>query len=184
MKASAPAGAHPVAVLPQQRPDHRDVAGPGAHQRVADGEAAAHMPLGVGQAMRGAVGAQAAASARARASRRSVFTLRLRWAYMGAKFGSATMTSWPSASRHRATHSLSVDDSITICARGRAPEHVGEPFRLRPDRGARSVPPLGQDADLAVLLVDVDANMVHGWPPTPAALTACLCGATLRHHVQ
>ena len=34
---------------------------------------------------------------------------------------SATMTSWPSASRQRATHSLSVEASITIRARGRVP---------------------------------------------------------------
>ena len=33
---------------------------------------------------------------------------------MGAKFGSATMTSCPSDSRHRATHSLSVEASITV----------------------------------------------------------------------
>ena len=49
---------------------------------------------------------------------------RVRVAYIGAKFGSATMTSWPRASRHRATHSthsLSVEASITIRARGRDP---------------------------------------------------------------
>ena len=40
---------------------------------------------------------------------------------MGTKLGSATMTSWPSCSRQRATHSLSVDASIRIRARGRGP---------------------------------------------------------------
>src|SRR5215813_9305446 len=42
------------------------------------------------------------ASANVRASRRSVFTRLLRVAYIGAKFGSATITSWPSSSRHLA----------------------------------------------------------------------------------
>jgi hypothetical protein len=36
--------------------------------------------------------------------------------------GSATITSWPSSSRQRATHSLSVDASISIRALGRAPK--------------------------------------------------------------
>src|SRR5262245_31084197 len=37
---------------------------------------------------------------------------------------------------------------------------------------------LGEDADLTSPLVDVDANMVHGWPLLSAALTACnSCGA-------
>src|SRR5215475_12640644 len=53
------------------------------------------------------------------ASRRSVFTLRVRVAYMGAKFGSATTTSWPSPSRHRATHSLSVEASRRMRAGAR-----------------------------------------------------------------
>jgi hypothetical protein len=32
--------------------------------------------------------------------------------------------------------------------------------------------PLTQDRDLTFLLVNVDANMVHGWPLLSAALTA------------
>jgi hypothetical protein len=75
------------------------------------------------------------------ASRRSVFTLRVRVAYIGEKFGSATMTSWPKASRHRATHSLSVEASITI--------------RARCGCAARRSHPLGEDVDLAVPLVHV-----------------------------
>jgi glycine cleavage system aminomethyltransferase T len=47
----------------------------------------------------------------------SVLTLRERVADMGAKFGSATMTSWPRASKQRATHSLSVETSIRMRAR-------------------------------------------------------------------
>src|SRR6266511_2807294 len=37
---------------------------------------------------------------------------------------------------------------------------------------------LGEEGDLAFPLVDIDANMVHGWPLPSAALTAgCSCGA-------
>jgi hypothetical protein len=61
------------------------------------------------------------ASASARASRRSVFTRRVLIPYMGAKFGSATITSCPRSSRQRATHSLSVDASTSTFARGRPP---------------------------------------------------------------
>ena len=48
-------------------------------------------------------------------------TLRVRVAYMGVQFGSATTTSWPRASRQRATHSLLVDASITIGSRDWVP---------------------------------------------------------------
>jgi len=107
------AGRYAVAMLAEQSPDERDVACARPDNGVPDHQAAAHMSLGVGEPM----GRQA--SAKAPASRRSVLTLRVRVAYMGAKFGSATMTSWPRASRQRATHSLSVEASITMRARGR-----------------------------------------------------------------
>jgi hypothetical protein len=54
-------------------------------------------------------------------------------------------------------------------------QDLGEPAWLRPDPALEQFPLLGQDADLAILLMDVDANMIHGWPPTLAALTACVC---------
>src|SRR5713226_6659479 len=112
------------------------------------------------------------ASASVRASRRSVFTLRLRVAYMAAKFGSATTTSWPSSSRQRATHSLSVDASIRTFARGLS-QHRGEPLPLRPDPPLDHLAASRQDADLAFHLVYVDANMLHGWPPPLRHTTAC-----------
>jgi len=46
---------HVVALLAEKRPDEGNVSGSGAHDRVADGQAAAHMPLGIGQPMRRAV---------------------------------------------------------------------------------------------------------------------------------
>src|SRR5262245_25333569 len=103
---------------------------------------------------------------------------------MGAKFGSATMTSWPRASRPRATHSLSVEASITMRARGRVASTAAKCSGSVPDALLDHLTPFGEDIDLAVPLVDVDANMVHGWPLPSAALTAdCSCGA-LCHHVK
>src|SRR4029453_313704 len=43
---------------------------------------------------------------------------------------------------------------------------------LRPNPALDQFTALGQDADLAFPLVDVDANMIHGWPLLTAALTA------------
>ena len=112
-------GGHAVALLAEERPDQRDVPGAGADDRVTYDQAAPHVTLGIRQPGRGALGTQA--SSNARASRGSVVTLRVRVAYMGAKLGSATMTSWPSPSKQRATHSLSVEASIRIRAWGRWP---------------------------------------------------------------
>src|SRR6266508_4736666 len=120
------------------------------------------MALGVGEPCAGRYAPSRQASANARASRRSVFTLRVRVAYMGAKFGSATITLWPSPSRHRATHSLSVADPRRFRAGGRAPSASAKCRGSVRIRRSISSPPLGQDANLAFLLVD--ANMVHGWP--------------------
>src|SRR5262245_28235940 len=63
-------------------------------------------------------------------------------------------------------------------------EHSGEALRLGADALLHDLTPLGEDVDLAFPLVDVNANMVHGWPLPSAALTAeCSCGA-LCHHVK
>ena len=93
------AGRDAVAVLAEQGPDEGDIARARPGNGVSDQQAAPHVPLGVGEPMGGAVAPSRHASAIARASRRSVLTLRERVAYMGAKFGSATMTSWTRASR-------------------------------------------------------------------------------------
>ncbi len=53
-----PAAADAPAVLPEPRPDQRDVARPGADQRLADRQPPAHMPLLIGQAMGPTIGAQ------------------------------------------------------------------------------------------------------------------------------
>jgi hypothetical protein len=57
-------------------------------------------------------------------------------------------------------------------------EHGREALRLRADPLLDQLAPLSQDTDLTFLLVEVDANMVHGWPLLSAALTASVpCGA-------
>src|SRR5262249_34119300 len=82
------------------------------------------------------------ASASVRASRRSVFTRRLRLAYIGAKFGSATITSWPSPSTACATHSLSVDASSSTRAPPCAPSSAANRSRLvRPGASMSPRPP-------------------------------------------
>ena len=54
-------------------------------------------------------------------------------------------------------------------------EHGGDALRLGADPLLDELTPLSQHANLTFLLVDVDANMVHGWPLLSAALTACNC---------
>lgn len=90
-------------------------------------------------------------------SGRSVLTRRLRVAYVAAKFGSATMTSSPRSSRHRATHSLSVDDSIRIRARARCPSQAAN----------RAASRWSVRTHLAVHFVDVHHYIVSmvGLPP-------------------
>src|SRR5437867_5776129 len=115
------AGGDAVAVLAEERADEGDVPRAGADEGVTDEETAAHVALGVGEPMRRVIGAEHTGLGQGPGVPRSVFTLRVRVAYIGAKFGSATTTSWPNDSRHRATHSLSVEASIRIRARGRSP---------------------------------------------------------------
>src|SRR5262245_38996947 len=45
--------------------------------------------------------------------------------------------------------------------------------------------PLSQETDLAFPLVQIDANMVHGWPPSPCAIERVISlWGTLCHHVE
>jgi hypothetical protein len=56
--------------------------------------------------------------------------------------------------------------------------HLGEPPGLAADPAFAQLATLAEDADLAVLLVQVDANIVHDWPPPRAPVSACsLSGA-------
>ncbi len=80
------------------------------------------------------------ASIRVRASRVSVLVRRERLAYIGPSFGSATMTSWPSDSTWRATHSRSVLASSRMRASGRSPSTAVHRSRLVAIRRAVIVP--------------------------------------------
>ena len=90
-------------------------------QGVATVSAPAHMALGVGEPMRRAVRPQPAGLGQ----RARIAPIGLELPRPGrvlvAKFGSATITSWPSRSSQRATHSLSVEASRRMRARGRSP---------------------------------------------------------------
>src|ERR671919_667936 len=50
--------------------------------------------------------------------------------------------------------------------RGPASEGVGESPWLGAEAAFEQLTVLCQDAELTLLLVDIDANMIHGWPPT------------------
>ena len=80
------------------------------------------------------------ASRTVRASRVSIFERRDRVADIGASFGSATIPSWPSVSRWRATHARSVLASSRMRARGRAPNPAGNRSRLAARRRSVIVP--------------------------------------------
>jgi hypothetical protein len=52
-------------------------------------------------------------------------------------------------------------------------------------RRSISYAPFGHETDLAFPLVDVDANMIHGWPLLTAAMTAgVLLWGRVGHHVK
>ena len=137
-------------------------AGAGAHQRLGDAEPLAHVPLVVVQAAGGPERAEPTRLGQARASRRSVLTVRRRCAYIGAKFGSATSTAWPRRSRQRATHPLSVAASMRIRAGGRSLRSSAKRCGSCADVVLYQFLVLGEDANLAVHPVDVDANLLHG----------------------
>src|SRR5215831_8201433 len=85
------------------------------------------------------------------------------------------------AARHPLTVGRGLDQDPGA---GPVPEHGGEPLGLGADAPLDDLTVLDEDVDLAFPLVDIDANMVHGWPLPSAALTArCPCGA-LCHHVK
>jgi len=64
-------------------------------------------------------------------------------------------------------------------------KHGREALWLRRNPALDQFTALGQDADLTFPLVDVDANMIHGWPLLAAALTAgVLLWGHVRHHVK
>src|SRR5262249_49543170 len=67
---------------------------------------------------------------------------------------------------------------------GPAAELRGESLPVGADPALDDLAGLRLDADLTIALVQVDANMVHGWPPSLRLKTASLvCGARKGYHV-
>jgi hypothetical protein len=156
------AGGDAIAVLAEQGPDDRDVARAGPDEGVADHQAAAHMPLGIGEPMGGAVGLDLA-----RPRRIHGCEVRVRDDDLVAERLQAAGD--PFAVGRGLEHNPGTCPS---------PQHGGKSLRLGPDAPLDDLAALGEDVDLAFPLVHVDANMVHGWPLLTAALTAmCSCGA-------
>src|SRR5262249_23709329 len=70
---------------------------------------------------------------------------------------------------------------------GRRPpaECLGETLGLGADPALDQLASSGQETDLAFPLVQIDANMVHGWPPSPCATERVISlWGTLCHHVE
>jgi len=133
-------------------------------QGVAHPEAAPHVALGIGEAMGGAVGAEQA---------------RLRQSPGIASVGLHL-------ARPRRIHGREVrvgDDDLVAegletpghpfaigrgldqhSGAGPGPEHGGEALALSADPLLDDLTALGEDVNLTFPLVDVDANMIHGWP--------------------
>ncbi len=179
------AGGHPIALLAEQGLDEGDVPGAGADQRLADPQAAAHMALGVGEPVRGAVGAeQVGVGQGARIAPIRLDLPRPGRVHRGeVRVGDDDLMA---ESLQTAGDPFAVGGSLDEDPRpGPLAEHRGEALGLGADALLHQFAPLGQDTDLTFSLVDVDANMVHGWPLLSAALTACeLLWGSVCHHVE
>src|SRR5262249_30532596 len=83
-------------------------------------------------------------------------------------------------------HPLALRRGLEEDARRRSlPQHLGEAVWIGADPPFNQLAALGQDADLAFPLVQIDANMVHGWPPSPCATERVISlWGTLCHHVE
>src|SRR5712691_3079753 len=172
------AGRHTVALLAEQGPDDRDVARARVDQGVAHPEAAPHVALGIGEPMGGAVGAEQAGLGQgagitpvgldlARPRRIHGREVRVR--------NDDLVAEGLEAARHPLAVGRGLDQDPGA---GPVPEHGGETLALGADAPLDDLTGLGEEVDLAFPLVDIDANMVHGWPLPSAALTAaCSCGA-------
>ena len=84
------------------------------------------------------------------------------------------------ATRHpfRLGHRLDQDARLWPLA-----ELRGESLPIGPDPALYYLAGLRLDADLAIAFVQVDANMVHGWPPLRLKTASLVCGARKGYHV-
>src|SRR5262249_47308883 len=157
------AGGPAIALLAEQ----------GADQRLADPEAAAYLTLGVGEPVGGAVGAEQVGIGQGP----RIASIRLDPACPGrvhrGEVGVSNDDLMPEP-LETAGDPLAVGRGLDQDARPGSPtEHGGEALGLGADALLDQFAPLGQDTDLTSPLVDVDANMIHGWPFLSRALTSC-----------
>ena len=158
------AGGHAVAVLAEQGADERDVARARPHEGVADPEAAAHVALGIGEAMGGAVGAeQAGLGQGAGIAPVGLDLAGARRIHGGeVRVGDDDLVA---EGLETAGHPFAVGRGLDQNPRpGPGAEHGGEALGLGADALLDDLTALGEEVDLAFPLVHVDANMVHGWP--------------------
>ena len=142
----------------------RDVARARPDEGVADHQAAPHVPLGIGEAMGGAVGAE---QARLRQGA-GIAPVGLDLAGAGRIHGREVRVGdddLVAEGLETAGHPFAVGRGLDHNpGAGPGPEHGGEALGLGADALLDHLTPLGEDVDLAFPLVHVDANMVHGWP--------------------
>jgi hypothetical protein len=94
------------------------------------------------------------------------------------------MTSCPKLSRCRATHSLSVEASSRIRAWGPVPQHRREPLSAGDDPALENLPVRGENAELALALVQIKPYDIHGaWPSLLRLLTALKVVGRTCHHI-
>src|SRR5687767_14020255 len=136
-----------------------------AHRSLAHGELGANMAMRVAGAVRLPIGAEAARLHERVGVTAVSFHSRYREAYIGAKLGSATMTSWPRFFRWRATHSLFVLASRRIRARRRSPSTAVNRSRRVAIRRSWIVPSSLAMHSWLSRLCKLSPIMVIGWPP-------------------
>src|SRR5215470_9995360 len=176
---------HQPAVLPQQRADERDVARPSPHQRIPNGKTGPDMALGIGEPVRRAVGPQPTGLGQGT----GVAAVRLHLAGAGGIHGREVRV----GDDHVVAERLQTSGDPFTLRRGfqqdlgrRPPaEGLGEPLGFGADPALDQLASLSQETDLAFPLVQVDANMVHGWPPSPCASERVISlWGTLCHHLE
>ena len=177
-KFSRTAGGDAVALLTEQGPEERDIARARPDHGVPDKQPAPHVPLGIGEAMGGAVRAEQArlrqGSGIAPVGLHLAGARRIHGREVRVRDDDLVAEGFET-SGHPLAVGRGLDHNLGA---GPSPEHGGEALWLRASPLLDHLTPIGEDEDLAIPLVYVDANMVHGWPLPSAALTArCSCGA-------
>src|SRR6266481_9585705 len=160
---SGTAGGHAVAVLAEQGADERDVARARPHEGVADPEAAAHVALGIREAMGGMIRAEQARFGQGTGIAPVDLDLAGPRRIHGCEVWVRDNHLVPERIE-TAGHPFAIGRGLDENPRPwPGAEHGREALGLGADAPLDNLTALGEDIDLAFLLVHVDANMVHGW---------------------